>query len=256
MQTKELPEKAAKLLREIRKKYQVAFENLRVGNTALEILTIQNLEPLLAGKDPFKDASDFPFWVKLWEASMVLAGIMAASKPTPGQTLLELGAGLGAAGLAAAASGHAVTLSDYEPRILDFQRVNAAANGLRNVQFQIIDWLKPPTLPPFDTIIGAEILYRESFFEPLLAVFARLLKPSGVIYLAHDARLRSLGKFLQLAEPDYQIAALSRKLRSDKGELTVIVNRLTRREAEHPGIQSGKRRDARGGRGPDSHAGL
>lgn len=232
MPAKELPEKTAKILREIRKRYQVAFEKLRVGDTELEILTIQNLEPLLAGKDPFKDVESFPFWVKLWEASMVLAGMMAASKPSPGQTLLELGAGLGAAGLAAAASGHAVTLSDYEPRILDFQRVNAAANGLRGIQFEIIDWLHPPILSPFDTIIGAEILYREQFFEPLLAVFASLLKPSGVIFLAHDARLRSLGKFLQLAEKDYKISALSRKLRSDKGELTVIVNRLQRRRAE------------------------
>lgn len=232
MNAKELPEKAAKLLREIRKRYQVAFEHLRVGNTELEILTIQNLEPLLAGKDPFKEVESFPFWVKLWEASMVLAGMMAASKPSPGQTLLELGAGLGAAGLAAAVSGHAVTLSDYEPRILDFQRVNAAANGLRGIQFQIIDWRQPPALPPFDTIIGAEILYREELFEPLLAVFATLLKPLGVIYLAHDARLRSLGKFLKLAEKDFQIEALSRKLRSNKGELTIIVNRLQRRRAE------------------------
>jgi len=232
MSVKNLPEKAAKILREIRKRYQVDFENLRVGHTELEILTIQNLEPLLAGKDPFKDVENFPFWVKLWESSMVLAGMMAASKPGPGQTLLELGAGLGAPGLAAAVSGHAVTLSDYQPLILDFQRVNAAANGLRGIQFQIIDWRQPPALPPFDTIIGAEIIYREEFFEPLLAVFAALLKPAGVIYLAHDARRRSLGKFLKLAEPYYRIEATARKLRSAKDELTVIVNRLQRRRAE------------------------
>jgi predicted nicotinamide N-methyase len=224
-----LPEKARNVLKRIRKKYKVGFEPLRIRDVELKILHVQDLEHLLAGKDPFADVSSFPFWVKLWEASLMLADIMASVPCEPGQTVLELGAGLAAPGLVAAARGYKVTLSDYEPHILDFQRVSAAANGLTDVDFRMIDWKKPPASTPFDTIIGAEILFRDEFFQPLLNVFNKYLAPQGTIYIAHDARRKSLPKFLDLAQKEYQIAVSARKMKSEEGELTIIINRLKRK---------------------------
>jgi protein N-lysine methyltransferase METTL21A len=229
MQAQELPGRAAEIYKRISKKYKVAFEPLRVRDKNLQLLQITDLELLLGGKDPFQNVSEFPFWVKLWEASLVLADLMAAMPPKPEQTLLELGAGLGAPGLVAAASGYRVTLSDFEPLILDFQRVSAAASGLKEVSFELIDWQKPPELPRFDIIIGAEILFREEFFAPLLKVFDKLLAPDGTIYLAHDIRRKSLPPFLKEAENKYEIAVSTRKITSDEESLTVIVNRLRRR---------------------------
>ncbi len=230
MDTTQLPERQYARLREIRKNYKVDFEPLRLRGKEIQLLQVTDLEPLLAGKDPFQDVESFPFWVKLWEAAMVLADLMLTNPPTKeGQTLLELGAGLGAPGLAAALAGYRVTLTDYEPHILDFQRVSAAATGLKGVECRMLDWLKPPDLPRFDTLIGAEILFREEFFAPLLNIFRSLLADQGVIYLAHDARRQSLPKFLRLAEKEYEIATNARKMRSDDKELTIIVNRLTRR---------------------------
>ncbi|MBU4261998.1 MAG: methyltransferase domain-containing protein [Proteobacteria bacterium] len=224
-----LPENAVKVLKRIRKKYKVGFEPLRIRDVELKILQVQDLEHLLAGKDPFADVSIFPFWVKLWEASLMLADIMASMPCQPGKTLLELGAGLAAPGLVAAARGYKVTLSDYEPHILDFQRVSAAANGLTEVDFRMIDWKTPPAMPRFDTIIGAEILFRDEFFQPLLNVFNQYLAPQGSIFIAHDARRKSLPKFLDLAQKEYQIAVSARKLKSDDGDLTIIINRLQKK---------------------------
>jgi len=230
MDPAQLPEKHYARLREIRKNYKVDFEPLRLRGKEIQLLQVTDLEPLLAGKDPFEDVESFPFWVKLWEAAMVLADLMLTTPPTQeGQTLLELGAGLGAPGLAAALAGYRVTLTDYEPHILDFQRVSAAATGIKGMECRLLDWLKPPTLPRFNTIIGAEILFREEFFAPLLNIFRSLLADQGVIYLAHDARRKSLPKFLQLAEKEYEIATNARKMHSDDKDLTIIVNRLTRR---------------------------
>jgi predicted nicotinamide N-methyase len=230
MDPAQLPEKQYARLREIRKNYKVDFAPLRLRGKEIQLLQVTDLEPLLGGKDPFENVEDFPFWVKLWEAAMVLADLMLTTPPTKeGQTLLELGAGLGAPGLAAALAGYRVTLTDYEPHILDFQRVSAAATGLKGVECRLLDWLKPPTLPRFDTLIGAEILFREEFFAPLLNIFQALLAEQGVIYLAHDARRKSLPKFLRLAEKEYEIATNARKMRSNDKELTIIVNRLTRR---------------------------
>ncbi|MCB2181698.1 MAG: methyltransferase domain-containing protein [Desulfobulbaceae bacterium] len=224
-----LPENAKKVLKRIRKQYKVGFQPLRVRDVELQILQVTDLEHLLAGKDPFADVENFPFWVKLWEAALMLSDIMATVPCQPGQSLLELGAGLGAPGLVAASRGYKVTLSDYEPHILDFQRVSAAANDITDIDFKMIDWKKPPEMDQFETIIGAEILFRDEFFNPLLNVFDKYLAPNGTIYIAHDVRRKSVPKFLDLAQKKYEIAVKSQKMNSEDGEITILVNRLKRK---------------------------
>lgn len=230
MESKKLPENTRKVLKRLGKKYKVGFSPLKIKDLELDILQVTDLEHLLAGKDPFENVSEFPFWVKLWEASMVLAHVVA-SLPVQGRPrLLELGAGMAAPGLVAAARGYAVTLSDYEPHILDFQRVSAAANGFTDVDFRMIDWLNPPEMPKFDRIIGAEILFREDFFDPLLALFKEYLQDDGEIYLAHDVRRKSVPKFLELAQQDFQVAVSKTTMQNEEGEkITILINRLTRK---------------------------
>jgi predicted nicotinamide N-methyase len=227
---KKISEKTQKVLKRIRKQYKVGFSPLKIQDLELSILQVNDLEHLLAGKDPFENVSEFPFWVKLWEASMVLAHVMASMPAKGRQSLLELGAGMAAPGLVAAARGYQVTLSDYEPHILDFQRVSAAVNGFDDIEFRMIDWLKPPAMPKFDRIIGAEILFRDDFFAPLLAIFKEYLADDGEIYLAHDVRRKSVPKFLELAKADFKIAVSKTTMQNEEGEkITILVNRLTKK---------------------------
>ena len=230
MDPQTLPAAEQALYQKIRSEYQVAFEPLELGSVRLNLLTITDLEPLLAGKDPLKDPSTFPFWVRLWEAAIVLAQHLAAQKFAPGTRLLELGAGLGAPGLAAAAAGCSVTLTDYEEHILEFERVNAAASKVQCVTCSLLDWKNPPPMERFDIIVGAEILFREEFFAPLLQVLRGTLKPDGVVYLAHDIRRQSLRPFLEMAEAEYAIAASMRTLRSLDEDRVILLNRLTPRK--------------------------
>lgn len=221
-----LPPESMEILRLLRRRYRTEFNTLRLRERELKILQVADIEPLLHGRDPFEDVSKFPFWVRLWEAALILCDLMLTQPVPSGGRLLELGAGLGAPGLAAALAGHRVTLSDYEPQILDFQRVSATANGLRGIEFKLIDWLKPPKLERFDTIIGAEILFREDFIAPLLRIFRNYLAPGGTIYLAHDATRRSLRSFLEQAAADFTIGTMARKISGDDKEVTIVLNRL------------------------------
>lgn len=226
MDPKTLPEYERALLESIKKQYMVAFEPFQVREYKLQLLKITDLEQILGGKDPLKDVSSFPFWIRLWEAAIVLSEFMAGLPRDGKATVLELGAGLGAPGLTAAAAGFSVTLSDYETLILDFERINAAASQLGNVDFALLDWLNPPEMEKFDIIIGAEILFREDFFEPLLNVLRKTLKPDGVVYFAHDIKRRSLEPFLKLAEKEYRIAASQRKLKSLEEDKIILLTRL------------------------------
>ncbi len=227
--TDSLPADAARRLREIRKRYTVGFDPFSVRGHEIQLLKILDLEQVLKGRDPFANVSEFPFWIRVWEAAMILADVAATLPAAPGHRLLELGAGLGAPGLIAAARGLNVTLSDFDELILDFQRVSAAASGLGTVSFSFIDWTKPPALAPFDTIIGAEIIFREDLLDPLLHVIDTLLAPGGTVYLAHDQGRKSLALFLDKAQKSYTIMGKKVELDSGDGKKTIILNRLQRK---------------------------
>jgi predicted nicotinamide N-methyase len=226
MDIRTLPEHEREIYNRIREKYSLTFDRLTVRDNTIRLLKIADLEQFLDGKDPFADVSEFPFWIRLWDAAMILSYVLGAQTETKGKRLLELGAGLGAPGLAAAAAGFDVTLSDYEDIIMDFQKVSAAASGLTNVKFCHLDWLQPIDVEPFDVLAGAEILFRDEFFEPLLNIFKTCLKTDGMIYLAHDSKRQSLGKFLKLAQVDFDISLKEQSFMRDGKKVTVIVNRL------------------------------
>lgn len=230
MDIRTLPAQELERYNRIKARYKLTFDRLKVGGNTLRLLKIADIEEFLDGKDPFADVSEFPFWVKLWEAAMVLSYVMSSLPEPQGKRVLELGAGLGAPGLAAAAAGFDVTISDYEDIIMDFQKVSAAASGLHNITFAHLDWLAPPDLAPFDVLAGAEILFREEFFEPLLNVFKKYLKPDGLIYLAHDARRKSLPLFLEKAKKDFDITLNKQVIKKQGQDITIIVNRLSRKK--------------------------
>ncbi|MCL1980653.1 MAG: protein N-lysine methyltransferase family protein [Proteobacteria bacterium] len=226
MDPQTLPASELALYNAIKTRYSVTFEPLRIREHLLHLLQFTDLEQVLDGKDPLKDVSAFPFWIKLWEAAIVLSEFIAGMPCEQPTSVLELGAGLGAPGLTAAAAGYTVTLSDYEEMILEVERINAAASRLTNMRFAMLDWRNPPEMERYDVILGAEILFREEFFEPLLGVLRKALKPGGVIYLAHDIKRRSLEPFLKMAEQEYRIAASQRKLKSLEQDKIILLTRL------------------------------
>jgi len=226
MDIRTLPEEERKIYNRLRAKYKLTFDKLKVKDQTIRLLKVADIEEFLDGKDPFADVSEFPFWVKLWEAAMILSYALASLPDPKGKTLLELGAGLGAPGITAAACGFDVTLSDYENIIMDFQKVSVAASGLNNVKCANIDWLSPPEMGYFDVLTAAEVLFREEFFDPLLNVFRKYLKPGGTIYLAHDARRKCLPLFMERAKDEYDIAGGKQTIHKDGQDITIIINRL------------------------------
>jgi 2-polyprenyl-3-methyl-5-hydroxy-6-metoxy-1,4-benzoquinol methylase len=71
----------------------------------------------------------------------------------PGGRALDLGTGCGTLALAAASRAESVIGTDINPRALDFCRINAALNGIRNVSFLQGDRFEPIAGRRFDSII-------------------------------------------------------------------------------------------------------
>ncbi len=225
-----IPKEVRPIYDRLKSKYALEFETVVVKKRRFQILHLKDIEPLIAGKDIFAQSEEFPYWVKIWEASVVMADFMAGLPAEPGRRVLELGAGLGVTGLVASAFGHEVTITDYQDEILDFGRVSAAVNKCRKVSFETLDWLSPADIGTFDMIIGSEILFHPKFFEPLLHVFRKYLAPGGVIYMAHDRRRKSLGQFLPLCDKEYHIAVQKRMLKALDEVFEIVLTRLSPRD--------------------------
>lgn len=226
MDIRTLPDPERAIYNHLQQHYSLHFVREQFGDHTIRLLMPSDLEELLGGRDPFADVSRFPFWSRLWESATILAQVLVGSAEPPGGRLLELGAGLGAPGLAAAAAGYQVVLSDYEEIILDFQRVSSAANGLSGVRSILFDWLNPPELERFDVIAGAEILFREEFVEPLLRICKNYLQPGGTVYLAHDVRRKCLPLFLRAAQQYFAIGSRKQSLSRNGQQVDILVNRL------------------------------
>ena len=167
----------------------------------------------------------------VWDAAVVLAKYMEINGAMMrGKRVLELGAGTGLAGLAAAALGAHVDISDLSyclPNIIqNIQKTNLTGGGgggggrggggggeregegERGGGKQVneagghasareLDWTQPkfePNLDVYDYILGADIVWLEHLVEPLVSVMEKLLfiNPSTlIILLAHQTRSAS-----------------------------------------------------------------
>ncbi len=222
-----VPEDALPIVKRLMSKYELDFECVKVLGKTFYFLHVADLTPLLTG-DVFKNAPEFPFWVKIWEASLVLAEFIAGMPVEPGRRILEVGAGLAVPGMVASSFGHDVTVTDYENEILDFARASAIINGCSNLKCEPLDWFEPSDLGKFDIILASEVLFHKRFFPPLLNVLNEYLAPGGVIYMSHEADRETLLPFFRMCEGQFKIAMQKKHFRRGDQELDILLTRLTR----------------------------
>lgn len=158
---------------------------ITVPGRVLKVIAYSSVDALL---DQCIDADDIPFWAEIWPASRGLAYYLWLRR-LDGLTILELGAGVGVGGIAAALRGGYVLQTDYVRRALALARINARLNGTRQVRWRLGDWRNFPDVGRFDLILGADILYEPSLHSHLRAIMHRHLKKGGMVLLADPGRL-------------------------------------------------------------------
>jgi predicted nicotinamide N-methyase len=193
-----------------------------IGNKPFTFLVPKNLDEVLDSSD---GKNQFPLWVKIWEASLVLADHLAKQNHTS-KTLLELGAGLGAIGIVAESFGYQVTATEYDSQALQFLMANAHKNECKTMQIQHLDWHKPDINGTFDIIVGSELIYKEDDFDPLIALFQKYLAPDGQILLANEPR-KTYEPFLDILKKWYRIEIWRKRLRASDQTKTILLTRLS-----------------------------
>ncbi len=226
----QVPDEAMPIVKRLQAKYSLDVERVRVCNRTFYFLHVADIIPLFR-MEVHENAPEFPFWVKIWEASLVLSEFLARMAPEEGQRILELGAGMAVPGMVASRLGHDVTVTDYEDEIMDFVRASAIFNGCQSLRCEALDWFRPrDDLGQFDIIIGSELLFHPRFFPPLLDILGRYLVPGGTVYMAHKSDRETLFPFFKMAEKDYTIAMQKHHFKNREKKMDVLLTRLTMKQ--------------------------
>ncbi len=212
-------------LNSFHKKRNTEASELTLRGRKFRFFIPKTLEGLVHKDDIFHE---FPLWAKIWDASIILADFLAGLPVDRNRRLLEIGCGVGVAGIVAASFGHRVTLTEYNRDAMDFVQANALENRTQDGPFPEIrrlDWNAPEITEPFDMIVGSEVVFKEEDYEPLSRLFQTCLKPSGEIILAERARETSIGFFRRMS-PRFDITAQKKALRAGREEVRVILARM------------------------------
>jgi len=166
------------------------IEHLQVHLSAVDNLD-ELLERLLAKGSDHEDVRDerIPYWAELWPAAIVLSRHLIRNKLVrPDTSVLEIGCGLGLAGVVAGMLGGEVTLSDYLPEALEFARLNWAHNLGHPARFEILDWRSPDPSMAAQLLLAADVAYEKRAFPFLPKAFHTLCQSHGLILAADPCR--------------------------------------------------------------------
>lgn len=135
-----------------------------------------------------------PYGVVLWPAAIALAHeIESRAAELRGRRVLELGAGTGLPGIVAASLGARVVQTDRQEVAMSVCRRNGERNGLRDIQYRLVDWQEWEDDARYDWIIGSDILYGATMHPHLRRIFETNLAPGGRILLSDPFRATSFG---------------------------------------------------------------
>lgn len=122
---------------------------------------------------------------RIWECGVVLAKFLEG-RDLCGTRAVELGAGTGLVGLAAAALGATVLCTDRDVRAL---QLNVEASDLA-VHVDTFDWTRPPPASlassTFELVLAADVVYNATAVEPFVHALDLVL--GGRCLLAHKRR--------------------------------------------------------------------
>ncbi len=149
-----------------------------------------------------------PYWAQLWPSARMLAKIVVrehwGSDPSS-LKVLEVGCGLGLAGIAALARGLAVTFSDVDETALQFAATNARLNGFTEFRTIPLDFRSPPDDVKYPIVIGSDLMYEERLVDPLVGLLRAVLAPDGVCLIADPDRTPARVFRWKLAEAGYEV---------------------------------------------------
>ncbi|XP_061918685.1 protein N-lysine methyltransferase METTL21A isoform X2 [Entelurus aequoreus] len=148
----------------------------------------------------------------VWDAAVVMCVYLELSQvELRGKVAIELGAGTGLVGIVAALLGAKVTITDRKPA-LDFLSANVKGNLPPDLQASAVvselswgDDLDRYPAEGYDLVLGADIVYLEDTFVPLMETLQHLCADTTVVLLACKIRYERDTNFLSMLRQRFTV---------------------------------------------------
>ncbi|MDW7712310.1 MAG: hypothetical protein SCH98_17730 [Deferrisomatales bacterium] len=170
--------------------YRVVHRSVALAGREIGLFQVADPNALAdaVGPEDFGEDERFPYWAELWPSALALARFVLRRGLAPDTEVLELGCGLGLAGVAAALGGGRVLFTDFEPDALCFARANHALNLGAVGRTRLLDWRIPPAGLAAPLVLASDVLYERRFLGAFLATLGRVVRPGGTALVAEPGR--------------------------------------------------------------------
>lgn len=165
-----------------------------MGDLTLTVFVVDHLERYVDAAALLRDATvpEPPYWAHLWVGSRALARLVATEIDCADSRIIEVGCGLGLAGIVAAMRGARVTMIDTMDAALRFAVTNAARNHCRVAAVQT-DIRRPGLRGEFDCCLAADVTYDPILQIALANFLAAHLARGGRAWCAESVRTTDHG---------------------------------------------------------------
>ncbi len=166
---------------------------VEAGDLRVRLFVVKRLEDYVDAEVLLRDADapEPPYWAHVWPGSRALAGLMA-QRECAGRRVVDLGCGLGLAGIAAAMRGATVTLLDTAHAGLQVAAANVALNHCRASVLEA-DVRRPGLRGAFDYILAADVTYDPTLQAAVATFIAAYLAAGGTGWCAESVRTLDRG---------------------------------------------------------------
>lgn len=169
-------------------RFDVEAGVFETGRGVFHLSRVRDPERLVDRIDLLDEDERIPYWAELWPSAIALARHVAHHPElVRGRDTVELGCGLGLAGMAAASAGARVVATDYDRDAAAFARLNAADNGL-SVRHVVMDWRHLAFARQFDVVLASDVLYEARFLVPVARALDSLVAPGGRALVTEPGR--------------------------------------------------------------------
>lgn len=196
------------------------------GGPSLVFTRVDNVDSLINAAE---DIDELPFWAELWPSAIGLASYLWQELDLRDKAVLELGAGLGLAGIGAAKKGALVTQTDFIQEALNMAATNGEANHVSN-RLLLADWRNFPEIGTFPVIAGSDILYEPELHHHLETLILKHLEPGGSLILSDPGRDHARNFLLRFKPPGWDLQLTQIPVELDGKTYNIRIYHLVRLE--------------------------
>ena len=201
---------------------------LDLGSLHPQLFVVDGLEDYVDASALLRDsdAPEPPYWAHLWPGARCLARLMTTQAQCTGRRVVEIGCGLGLAGLAAAMRGATVTLLDTAHDALRFAQASADLNNC-HVATVRTDVRHPGVRGRFDYCLAADVTYAPLLQIALADFLAAHLASGGRAWCAESVRTFDQGFRLACERHGLQVSEHEAREPDDGREVSVRITEVS-----------------------------